>query len=370
MDSETWTEQDRRFMGRALALARRARHRCRPNPMVGAVLVRNGRVLGKGWHRKAGGPHAEVEALRACVEDPRGATMYVTLEPCCGREGKRTPPCAPALIEAGIARLVAATLDPHPLVRGKGLSELRAAGVAVQAGLLEREARTLNDAFAWHAVTGRPFTTLKLALTLDGRIADAAGRSQWITSERARAEVHRLRAQMDAILVGRATADADDPSLTVRLRGPRGPQPLRVVLGAPHRADLRLLTTDPERTHLFVPEAAELPGLPGVHVHRTGTEPGRVLETLAALGVQRLLVEGGGRVAGSFLDAGLVQRVWLFYAPLLLGDALARPAVAGAGRPLAKALRLGRVRSRRLGPDLFVEGFLQDPIELWEASTA
>jgi len=367
MTDAPWTEQDRRFMARALGLARRARHRCRPNPMVGAVVVRDGRVLGEGWHRRAGQPHAEPAALAACVEDPRGATMYVTLEPCAPREGKRTPACAPALIEAGIARVVAATLDPHPGVQGRGFAALRAAGVAVEVGLLEHEARKLNDAFAWHVATGRAFTTLKLAMTLDGRIADGRGRSHWITSDPARRVVHTLRSQMDAILVGRATAELDDPSLTVRLSGYRGPQPLRLVLARRGlaRPDLRLFTQDPQRTHVFVDPQADWSAPPGVQVHRVGTEPAAVLEALVPLGVQRLLVEGGGRVAGSFLDAGQVQRVWLFYAPRLLVASDARPSVAGASRPLEKALRLQRVSTRRLGPDWLVEGFVADPTERW-----
>jgi diaminohydroxyphosphoribosylaminopyrimidine deaminase / 5-amino-6-(5-phosphoribosylamino)uracil reductase len=356
-------------MAHALSLARRARHQCRPNPMVGAVIVRDGRVLGEGWHHKPGRPHAEIEALNACSEDPRGATMYVTLEPCC-HDNKRTAPCAPAVVAAGIERLVAATLDPYEPVRGKGFAELRAAGVRVEVGLLEREARILNQAFAWHAITGRPFTTLKLALTLDGRIADASGRSRWITGERARDEVQRLRSQMDAIVVGRATAEADDPALTVRLRSHRGPQPLRVVLGRLQNPGLKLLTQDPERTHIFVPEDAEPLADTRAHVHRVGTAPEQVLETLASLGVQRVLVEGGGRVAGSFLDAGLIQRVWLFFAPILLGDAGAAPAVIGKGRSLADALRLTRVHTRSLGPDLLVEGFLHDPLDLWEIAGA
>jgi diaminohydroxyphosphoribosylaminopyrimidine deaminase / 5-amino-6-(5-phosphoribosylamino)uracil reductase len=362
-------------MRRALVLARRARHACRPNPMVGAVIVRDGRVLGEGYHHKAGEPHAEIEALGACTEDPRGADLYVTLEPCC-HQG-RTGPCTRAVVQAGIRRVVAATRDPNPRVSGHGFAELRAAGVSVEVGLLERQARELNEAFAWHAVTGRPFVTLKLAMTLDGRIADAAGRSQWITSERARAEVHRLRSTVDAILIGRGTAEADDPALTVRLGAYRGPQPLRVVLAGRGklRPDLRLFTEGAQRTYVFAGETASAADLRriealGAHAERVRTEDGRidpeaVTERLARLGVQRLLIEGGGRVAASFLDAALVHRVWFFYAPLILGAEDGRAAVAGASRPLSKALRLQRVRAQRFGPDLRVEGYAVDPLQAW-----
>ena len=370
-------ESDRRFMARALMLARRARHLCRPNPMVGAVIVRNGRILGEGWHQLAGQAHAEIEALGGCTEDPRGATLYVTLEPCC-HTGKRTPPCVPAILQAGFARVVVATLDPTPLVSGRGVAALVGAGVIVDVGLLEREARELNEAFAFQILTGRPFTTLKLAMTLDGRIADGSGRSKWITADQSRLEVQRLRAQMDAILVGKTTAESDDPSLNVRLRGYRGPQPLRVVMANKGRLswDLRILTEDPGRTHVFTsPDAgakdlAHLRKL-GVQVHSDGTAPATVVETLAALGVQRLLVEGGGRTAGAFLDAGLVQRVWLFYAPLLLGAQDARPAVASPpGRSLDDAWKLARMRLRRLGPDWLISGYVEDPLVLWERSAS
>lgn len=352
-----------RFMRRALSLAARARGRTAPNPMVGAVIVSGGQIVGEGWHRRAGEPHAEVFALRDAGEAARGATLYVTLEPCCHHG--RTPPCAEAVLQAGIRRVVAAMQDPFPRVDGGGFQVLRAAGVAVEAGLLEREARELNRAFIRAVETGLPWVTLKMAMTLDGKIATRTGDSRWVTGEAARRHVHRLRDACDAVMVGIGTAKADDPQLTTRLRG--GRTPLRVVVDP--RAEL------PPEGYL-ARTAAELPVLMavgedadtgrlerlGVQVERVPAREGRLdldafLRRLVGRGVHSVLCEGGAGLAGSLLERGLVDEVAWFIAPKLVGGAAAPGPIAGAGvERMAAAVPLEDVRTRRFGDDVAVFG--------------
>lgn len=333
--------------------------------MVGAVLVKGDQVVGEGYHRQVGGPHAEVWALREAGGRAKGATLYVSLEPCC-RQG-RTPPCTDAIIEAGIARVVAACLDPNPRVNGAGLELLRAAGIAVEAGVMEAEARRLNQAYCKHITTGLPFVALKAAMSLDGKIATARGESKWITGERARAAAHRLRAQHDAVMVGVGTVLADDPQLTVRAA--RGRTPLRVVVDSrartPPRA--RLLTADERPPVIAVtrdaPEARvrRLEGAGG-QVWRVGARAGKVdvkrlMKKLGAEGVLSVLVEGGGTLAAAVLAAGLVDRVYFFVAPRLIGGVGALTPVEGAGvSRLAEAWRIEALQVRRVGQDLLVSG--------------
>ncbi len=351
-------------MRRALALAARGVGTTHPNPRVGAVLVRGGKVVGEGWHRAPGEPHAEALALAAAGPRARGGTLFVTLEPC-AHHG-RTPPCADALVEAGVARVVAAMNDPDPQVDGRGISRLRRAGVEVEVGLLGEEARELNRAYLWHRRTGLPWVTLKLALSLDGRLADPRGASRWITGERARACVHRLRAGHDAILVGVGTVLADDPLLTVRDgRRPSVP-PLRVVLDPSLRTPpaSRLLASLDQAPLLLV--AGE--GAPEGRVRRLRAAGAEVLilprtrgtfawpalgRALTARGVLSVLAEGGGRTAGWLLARGAVRRAELFYAPLFLGEG-AVPAAGAPLPPLARALRGTITRTLHCGPDLRV----------------
>lgn len=351
--------RDERWMRRALALAARARGRQRPNPMVGAVVVsRSGRVLGTGWHRKAGEAHAEVLALRALGgKAPAGATLYVTLEPC-AHHGK-TPPCADAVIASGVRRVVVAMRDPYPLVDGRGLERLRRAGLDVTVGVCEAEARALNAPWLSVVTRGRPLVTLKLALTLDGRIAARGGDARWVTGEAARREAHRMRDRHDAILVGVGTVLADDPALTVRgLRG--GRDPVRVVLDGRLRTPpgARVLAPGPG-TLLFCaedapgerPEAVRLPRGPD---GRLPLAP--VLAHLGRAGLLSVLVEGGGEVARSFLEARLVDRVTCFVAPKLVGgDGVPALGPLGITR-MADALALADVAVRRLGDDVMVTG--------------
>ena len=358
---------DERHMRRALELAEGGRGLTSPNPLVGAVVVgADGRVVGEGLHRRAGAPHAEIEALAAAGAGAHGGTLYVTLEPCT-HQG-RTPPCAPAVVAAGVARVVAALVDPNPLVAGRGLEALGRAGLAVTRGVLAAEAARQNRAFLTAMRERRPHVTLKAAMTLDGKIADVHGGSRWITGPMARRHAHRLRSEVDAIVVGVATVLRDDPELTVRLDTPWPREPWRVVLDTtgrtPPRARL-IAAGRPERALIAVgpdPTADAVAGLArtGATLVRCPTRDGRVdlgalLADLFAREVRAILVEGGGEVHAAFLDAGLVDRVAVFLAPLLVGGRAAPGAVGGAGRELKSAVRLGELTVTRLGDDVLLE---------------
>ena len=296
------------LMRRALDLASFGAATVSPNPMVGCVLVRSGEIVGEGYHERAGGPHAEVVALRAAGERAAAATAYVTLEPCA--HTGRTPACTAALLAAGVTRVVAATADTSPEARG-GAQVLRAAGVHVEVGVLEDEARRLNEVFFHGLLTRRPFFVVKAAVSLDGRIAAADGTSQWLTGEAARARVQQLRATVDAVIVGSQTVLTDDPRLTVRLPGYRGDQPLRVVLDRRGRVPAGANVCDRSAPTLLY--AGGLDRLP---------------QTLWDRGVRSALVEGGARVSGAFVRAGLADKLIVHVAPVLLGPA-GRPLVDG-----------------------------------------
>ncbi len=353
----------------ALAEARRALGRVSPNPAVGAVVVRDGRVVGRGHTRPPPGSHAEVVALAGAGEAARGAALYVTLEPC-AHHG-RTPPCTDAILQAGIAEVHVAMLDPDPQVSGRGLAELERAGVRVHLGEGEAEVRRLLEAYVKHRTTGLPFVVVKFAASLDGRIAAASGDSRWLSGPRAREWVHRLRAQVDAIAVGSGTVLADDPHLTARPRGRLARrQPLRVVLDGRGRIPptARVLDTaaptlvattgasSPEWRQAIARRGAEVLLLPAADGH---PDPGALLRELGRRGVLLLLVEGGGEVLGSLFDAGLVDKVHAVIAPVIVGAREARGAVEGRGaRVMAEALRLQRVSVRRLGDDILVTGYV------------
>ncbi len=344
----------------ALRLAARAAGRTDPNPMVGAVVVRAGRVAGTGYHRRAGEPHAEVLALRRAGAKARGATLYVSLEPCA--HFGRTPPCTEAILRSGVRRVVAATRDPNPLNRGRGLGILRAHGVNATVGILEKEAIALNRVFATRMTSRRPFVTVKIAQSLDGKIATQRGASRWISGPAARQWARRLRAESDAVLVGIETVLKDDPRLTARRN------PVRVIL------DSRLRT--PPHARLFASKApvwiAATTSAPrgrearlrrtGARVLRLAPVRGRVdlrslLKELHRREISRLLIEGGGEVVASALEAGVVDRVAWVIAPKILGGRRAPTAVGGAGVPLpGQAIQLRNFSVRRLGPDLLVTG--------------
>lgn len=355
---------DGHFMRAALTLARRGLGTVWPNPTVGCVLVKDGAVVGRGWTQPGGRPHGETEALARAGARAAGATAYVSLEPCC-HHGK-TPPCTDALVAAGIARTVVAVEDPDPRVAGRGIARLREAGIAVETGLLAEEARAINAGFFLRLAQGRPLVTLKLATTLDGKIATATGESRWITGEAARNRAHLLRATHDAVMVGAATVVADDPLLTCRLPGVTGRDPVRIVIDGSLRVPL---------TAKLVAEAKDVPTW---MVHRRGVEAARLqafldcgvelievpftktsemdlavaLAELGKRGLTRVLVEGGARVAGALLEADLVDRLAWFQAPALLGgDAL--PAVEAFGvTALSEARRFKRLTVEAYGEDL------------------
>ena len=345
--------EDERFMRRALELAARGLGETNPNPAVGCVVVSNRQVVGEGVHERAGAPHAEVEALRRAGGRARRATLYVNLEPC-AHQG-RTPPCAPLVRDAGVARVVAALRDPHPLVRGRGLSLLRRAGISVTTGVLAAEAERLNERFLVAARTGRPFVLLKAAHTLDGRIATASGHSKWITSPLQRRQARWLRRLHDAVLVGIETVLADDPLL---LPSPRPRRPFaRVVLDSRLRlpATSRLARSARPGAPVLVLTARAAPGRrrglepAGVEVQEVPASGGRVslegaLSTLRSRGIASVMVEGGSEVLGSFLAERLVDQVALFRAPLLLGGRGSRPAFGGPDpAAIGEGLRLRSV---------------------------
>jgi len=357
---------DLQWMARALTLAARGRGLTSPNPMVGAIVVRDGAVLAERFHERAGGAHAETAALGAAGERSRGATLYVTLEPC--NHVGRTPPCVDAIIRAGVRRVVSATRDSNPRVTGGGTAALVAAGVEVTTGCLEREARELNRVFFTSVERQRPHVTVKWAMTLDGKIAAFDRRSQWITGEAARREGHRLRSQSDAIVTGIGTVLADDPALTVRLPEPWPREPYRVVVDGRARLplDAKLLQTGSRvRVLVAVGEAAPPQRLAalesaGVTVLPCKSREGRVDVVdlgarLHALDVTAVLVEAGSELTGSFVRAGLVDRVAAFVAPTLLGGAAAPTPVGGPGLALPAALRLTNMTTRPLGTDWLIE---------------
>jgi len=361
-----FTAQDERFMRRALALARRGQGRVEPNPMVGAVVVRNGRIVGEGYHRRYGEAHAEPNALAAAGAKTRGATVYVTLEPCC-HFGKQ-PPCTNALIAAGVRRVVAAMVDPFAAVAGKGLKKLRAAGIATDVGLLRDEAADLLAPFINRITLRRPYVIAKWAQSLDGSIATASGESKWISSEESRLDVQKLRGRVDAILVGIGTALADNPYLMARPENSRDIKRIatRIVLDSQCRLPL---DSQLVRTVAFAPVmVACAANLTGAAAKRRNTLASRgimivelprtksslnlklLLQKLAAQEYANIMVEGGAHVHASFLNAGLVDEAQIYIAPKILGG---RSAIAGlAVNKLAQAPHCRIVATERFGPDL------------------
>jgi diaminohydroxyphosphoribosylaminopyrimidine deaminase/5-amino-6-(5-phosphoribosylamino)uracil reductase len=357
---------DRKFMTQALALAQRARGKTSPNPMVGAVLIRNRRVIAEGFHRGKGRPHAEVVALRKAGRRARGSTVYVNLEPCC--HTGCTGPCTEALIKAGVARVVYSAVDPNPQVNGKGDRRLRQAGVKVDKGLLRKEAEELNEAYYGFHRLGRPFVTLKLAQSVDGRIATMTGDSQWISSPASLKLAHQLRSENDAVMVGAGTVRADNPALTVRLV--KGRNPYRIIVvglrSLPAGSQVVKMNHDLRTILAAVPSIAKkivrdskLNGLTiwDIRADRSGRpDPVDLMDKAAAFGLQSILVEGGSALATSLLRAGLVDKIILVIAPKLIGEG--KPFIGDLGiRKLSKAIRLKSVTVAQAGPDLVFVGY-------------
>ena len=366
-ERETAVSEDReRFMRRALELAAQGRGLASPNPMVGAVVVQDGQVVGEGWHEGPGTPHAEVRALAVAGRRARGATLYCTLEPC--DHAGRTPPCTRAIVDAGIGLAIVATGDPNPLVDGRGFERLLASGIEVQAGVLEDASRRMNAAFERHVISGLPFVTLKCAASLDGKTAARDRSSKWITGDAARDDVQRLRAGADAIVVGAGTVIDDDPSLTVRDPSYAGRAPLRVVIDASGRippsarvfdAAAPTFVATTARADRTAVEGWSATGADVVSFDQDETGGVSIPELLAHLGkrdVQSVLLEGGATLAWSFVRDAQVDRVVLYLAPKLIGGAQAPGVLMGAGfAPVGGAADLRIVAVERIGDDLRVE---------------
>jgi diaminohydroxyphosphoribosylaminopyrimidine deaminase/5-amino-6-(5-phosphoribosylamino)uracil reductase len=357
MTTPPFSDIDERHMRLALALAERGLFTTQPNPRVGCVVARGETIVGEGWHERAGEPHAEVQALRAAGENAKGATAYVTLEPC-AHHG-RTPPCTDALIEAGISRVVAAIRDPNPLVSDAGFAKLRDAGIEVATGLCEAQARAINEGFFSRMERGRPWVRLKIAASLDGRTALASGESKWITSEAAREDAQRWRARSSAILTGIGTVLADDPRLTVRLDEPHA-TPLRVVLDAnlrtpagSHILDGAIPTLVAHAKDVSPPDARfDRVERMAVDAIDGKLELAAVLTALVARGVNELQVEAGPILSGSLLAGGFVDEILLYVAPILLGDTARPLANLPPVASLANASKLTLLEQANVGPDL------------------
>jgi len=366
-------EIEKTWMHRALKLAAQARGRTSPNPMVGAVLVKDDQLIAEGFHAYAGSDHAEVVALREAGAEAAGATLYVSLEPCCLHG--RTPPCVERILRAKIARVVAACEDPNPAVSGKGFAALRAAGLDVDVGLLAQEASRLNEAFFKHVRTGRPFVTMKVAASLDGKIATRTGESRWITGESARRRVHQLRNEVDAVMVGIGTVLRDDPLLTTRLGIADQRDPIRVIVDNLARLPLRAKVVNRASTAptvLAVSQMAarsriEIIEREGVQVIVVENSPRRVslerlMEALGKRGILSVMIEGGAEINASALREGVVDKVLVFLAPMLIGGKSAPTAVGGDGiETLSQALRLRDVHIEHFDDDVLIEGYIAKP---------
>lgn len=356
---------DEHYMKRALSLARRAEGMTSPNPMVGAVLVKKGRIISEGYHKKAGAPHAEVIAIDAAGNQATASTLYVTLEPCCHKD-KRTPPCTEKITASGIRKVIIAMKDPNPKVSGNGIRELEKAGIGVACGMLEEQARTLNEVYIKHITTGMPFVVLKIAMTLDGKIATPLGESKWITGEPARREVHRLRGKVDAILSGIGTVKADNPQLTCRT-GKRK-DPVRVIIDPDFEISpqAQVLSCPPQTilvtrtvSSLRKKEGLKEKGVLFIEHELDRIDLNRLMERLCEMGITSVLIEGGSSLNSSCLEAGIVDKVIFYIAPMIIGGIDSFPAVGGRiFREIHDAFRLTRSVVRRVGVDIVVEGYL------------
>ncbi|MEI6127826.1 MAG: bifunctional diaminohydroxyphosphoribosylaminopyrimidine deaminase/5-amino-6-(5-phosphoribosylamino)uracil reductase RibD [Pseudomonadota bacterium] len=364
--------QNERFMKRALALAKQGAGWVSPNPLVGAVVVNAGKIVGTGYHEFFGGPHAEVTALKNAGSKAKGAELYINLEPCC-HFGK-TPPCTDVLIQKGIKKVFLGMIDPNPAVAGKGIQKLMSAGIAVEAGLLEHECRQLNEAFVKFITEKKPFVILKAALTLDGNIATSTGDSKWITCDTSRALAHKIRHEVDAVMVGIGTVLADDPQLTVRLHKGAKKNPFRIIVDTglsipltcnvlkPELAEKTLIAASPEKAasrkaQLIRKTGARVLGIP---LFKKRVDLRKLLFFLGTLGIASLLIEGGSELNASAFACGIVDKVMLFYAPKIIGGRDAVKMVGGPGiKMIADAISIHDISIRRISTDFLVEGYLK-----------
>ncbi len=362
---------DETYMRRAIVLAERGAGWTTPNPMVGAVIVKDGRIIGEGWHRRYGEAHAERNALQSCTESPAGAVLYVTLEPCC-HHGKQ-PPCTDAILEAGIRRVAVGSGDPNPLVAGKGVEILRAGGVTVDTGVLKEECDALNPVFFHFIQTKRPYVVMKYAMTMDGKIATRTGASQWITGKAARQRVHQDRHRYSAIMAGVGTVLADDPLLTCRMEG--GKNPVRIICDSRLRTppDSRIVRTarevptilaaaapPPERRKALEDAGCPVWDLPGPEGR---VDLNALMDRLGAQGIDSVLLEGGGELNWAALHSGIVQKVQAYIAPKLFGGTAAKSPIAGLGvETPAQAVRLVRTTVTQIGEDFLLESEVETDV--------
>lgn len=360
------------FMQRALKLAEQAKGRTSPNPLVGAVIVKNGKIIGEGYHQKAGTPHAEVHALNAVGANAKGATLYTNLEPCC--HWGRTPPCTEALIRAGIVEVYIAAVDPNPSVAGNGVRQLEKAGICVHVGVCQQEAEKLNEVHTKYIQTGLPFVILKIAMSLDGKIATASGESQWITSEASRHRGHEIRDAVDAILVGRGTVESDNPTLTTRLQNRHGLDAIRIVMDSHGRTptDARIFNAESsagvivavtseapiENIKALEASGAEVITVPDAHENRVCFKG--LMEILGKREITSLLIEGGGAINAAAIAAGIVDKVMCFVAPIIIGGRDAPGPIGGEGvASLKNVPHLQRISITPMpDADFLIEGYL------------
>lgn len=364
---------DEIYMQMALELAKKGKGYVAPNPLVGAVIVKNGKVIGQGYHEAFGGPHAEVNAISSATEDVAGATIYVTLEPC-SHVGK-TPPCSELLIEKQIKKVVVSMVDPNPLVAGKGLERLKKAGIEVVTGVLEKKSRTLNEVFLSYILSNRPFVVMKTAMSLDGKIATVTGESKWISGEKSREQVHKLRHELTGIMVGVETVIEDDPQLTSRLPGSKNP--IRIVVDSRLKIPLSskvLQHQDEAKTIVATTEEADVEKMEAlkkadVEVLVTEDLSGRVhlgelMAVLGATGIDSILLEGGATINFSALEAGIVDKIQAYIAPIVIGGKMAKTPVEGNGiEKLSQAFHIEHLSVERVGEDMFIEGYVKKEVE-------
>ncbi|MFZ6017213.1 MAG: bifunctional diaminohydroxyphosphoribosylaminopyrimidine deaminase/5-amino-6-(5-phosphoribosylamino)uracil reductase RibD [Nitrospirota bacterium] len=361
---------DESYIKRALTLAVKARGMTSPNPMVGAVIVKNGKIISEDFHRKAGAPHAEALAIEKAGENVRGSTLYVSLEPCCHTE-KRTPPCTNAIINAGIKKVIIGMMDPNPNVSGRGILELQNAGIKVRSGILEDEAKRLNETYIKYITTGKPFVILKVAMTLDGKIATPEGESKWITGEKAREIVHRLRSSVDGVMTAIGTVRADDPQLTARGRGVKGSRgqeirsPKRIVIDPNLEIPInaKILQVPPETIIVTKIKNLKANNLEKSSIKiiyfKEKLDLNWLMKRLGKMEITSVLIEGGSSLNAHALEDGIVDKLIFFVAPKIIGGEESFPAVGGRSfRRLEEAYHLKDIKIKRVGEDILIEGYI------------
>lgn len=361
---------DRDYMRLVLKLAAKGKGSTSPNPLVGAIIVKNGRIVGKGYHKKAGAPHAEVFALQESGNRSRGAVLYVNLEPCCHRD-KKTPPCTNTIIKAGIKKVVIGMVDPNPKVSGQGTAILKKSGIEVSSGILEEESKRLNESYIKYITTGLPFVIMKIASSLDGKIATSSGESRWITGVESRKKVHRLRSEVDAVLVGIGTVITDDPSLNVRLI--KGRDPHRIILDSSLRIPLtaRILNLI-SNAKTYIVTADDIPEerilslkKKGAEIITTDSKDGFInlplmMEKIGRLGITSIMIEGGSETNASALLSGIVDKIMIFISSRIIGGNDSKGAVGGRSpERLSDAIKLKKIRVKKSGEDLLIEGYVK-----------